>query len=231
MPDYLIGVDLGQRRDWTAICVAERRTEPTGSVERVPAGLDLHAGGLVWSDRAVTVGAYDVTHLERLPLGTPYVDVAPRLKTIMQRLRERHVAQEFARSGHLTTGAPVSMVVDQTGVGVAVVDLLRDAGLDPIAITITGGDTVSRPAWNEYRTPKRELAGVLQVLLQGRRLRIAEALPLAAVLRQELENFKVTISLGGHDSYGAGEEWRTGNHDDLVLAVALAVWYGERALP
>ncbi len=28
-----------------------------------------------------------------------------------------------------------------------------------------------------------------------------------------------------HDSYGA---WREGTHDDLVLAVALALWAGER---
>ena len=27
-----------------------------------------------------------------------------------------------------------------------------------------------------------------------------------------------------HDSYGA---WREGQHDDLVLAVALAVWFAE----
>ena len=31
--------------------------------------------------------------------------------------------------------------------------------------------------------------------------------------------------LTAHDSYGA---WREKEHDDLVLAVALACWYGER---
>ena len=44
------------------------------------------------------------------------------------------------------------------------------------------------------------------------------------MLRRELEIFKVTFSPSGHDSYGAGEDWRVGNHDDLVLAVALALW-------
>ena len=28
---------------------------------------------------------------------------------------------------------------------------------------------------------------------------------------------------------GRGREWRDGAHDDLVLAVALAAWYGENA--
>ena len=33
----------------------------------------------------------------------------------------------------------------------------------------------------------------------------------------------------GHDSYGAGEDWRVGNNDDLVLAVAMACWHTEQA--
>ena len=51
---------------------------------------------------------------------------------------------------------------------------------------------------------------------------MAEALPEAAVLVQELENFQVKLSELGHDSYGT---WRENQHDDLVLAVALACWY------
>ncbi len=47
-------------------------------------------------------------------------------------------------------------------------------------------------------------------------------------LADELHNFKVTISALGHDSYGAGDGWREGAHDDLVLAVALAAWFGEQ---
>ena len=67
----------------------------------------------------------------------------------------------------------------------------------------------------------------MQTTLQQRRLRIADELPEAKVLRAELQNFKAKISLSGHDSYGAGEEWRLGNNDDTVLATAVAVWYGE----
>ena len=37
--------------------------------------------------------------------------------------------------------------------------------------------------------------------------------------------FKVTLSASGHDSYA--NDWRENPHDDLVLAVALAVWLGE----
>ena len=43
-------------------------------------------------------------------------------------------------------------------------------------------------------------------------------------LIQELSNFKVKITTKGNDTY---EAWREGQHDDLVLSVALACWYGE----
>src|SRR4051794_36787501 len=46
-------------------------------------------------------------------------------------------------------------------------------------------------------------------------------------LQEELINFRVKVSLAGRDSYGASAEWREGNHDDLVLALALALWHGE----
>ena len=39
-------------------------------------------------------------------------------------------------------------------------------------------------------------------------------------------NLKVKINIAtGHHSY---EAWREGDHDDLVLAVAMACWCGER---
>jgi hypothetical protein len=45
-------------------------------------------------------------------------------------------------------------------------------------------------------------------------------------LKKELLNFKRKINLKtGHDSY---EHWREGDHDDLVLACALACWWVRR---
>ncbi len=35
------------------------------------------------------------------------------------------------------------------------------------------------------------------------------------------------ITLAGNDTY---EAWREGDHDDLVLAAAMAAWYGEKKL-
>jgi hypothetical protein len=118
-----------------------------------------------------------------------------------------------------------ALIVDQTGVGRAVFDMLKDAGLDPIGVSIHGGDTVTHQG-AEYRVPKRDLVATVAVLLQARRLTISKALPLAATLTHELLNFRVTIDpRTAHDSYAA---WREADHDDLVLAVALACWAGEQ---
>ena len=114
--------------------------------------------------------------------------------------------------------------MDGTGVGRAVLDMMRASGLDPVAITIHGGDAVTYD--HGWRVPKRDLVGAMQVLLQSGRFKVSNALPLAPVLTQELLQFKVKIDpLTAHDSYGA---WREGAHDDIVLACAVACWYAER---
>jgi hypothetical protein len=77
--------------------------------------------------------------------------------------------------------------------------------------------------------PKRDLVGIAQVLLQTERIQFAAGLPLTPLLVHELLEFRVKIDpLTAHDSYGA---WREGQHDDLVLAVAIAAWYGEQWQP
>ena len=69
------------------------------------------------------------------------------------------------------------------------------------------------------------LVSNLLLLSQEGRLKIASGLAEAKTLVAELQNMRVKIDLKtAHDSYGA---WREGQHDDLVLAVALAAWWGE----
>lgn len=205
LPSYIIGADLGQMHDYTAIVVVE-----------------------VWEHQRF-VPTYDVIRLVRPELGTPYTALPGLLRTLEEAVQQRWADTAFESIGQGVDRrlAPVDVVIDRTGVGVAVSDLLREAGLDHISITITGGDTVIQPEHDHYRVPKRDLCGRVQTTLQQRRLRIADDLPEARILRQELSNFKAKISLGGHDSYGAGEDWRSGNHDDTVLGTACAVWYGE----
>jgi hypothetical protein len=77
--------------------------------------------------------------------------------------------------------------------------------------------------------PKRDLVSVMQVALQSGWLKIAAELELAETLKNELLNFKVKVNIAtGHDSY---EVWRENEHDDLVLACAMACWKATRPRP
>ena len=153
---------------------------------------------------------YEVRHLDRAPLGTSYPAVVAHVGRLMgsPELRER-----------------TRLVVDGTGVGRPVVDLLWQAGMRAVSVTITSGQRVTG-GLNSWRVPKRDLVSNLQVLLQSSRLRIAADLPQAEALLDELLEFRVHVSDAGRDSWGAGRD-----HDDLVLALAIAGWFGERAMP
>jgi hypothetical protein len=71
--------------------------------------------------------------------------------------------------------------------------------------------------------PKRDLISTMSVLLEQRRLRIPRSLPLADLLTKELQEFKRTVTKVVTDTYAAERD----QHDDMVLALALACWYRE----
>jgi hypothetical protein len=193
-----VGLDLGQAQDFTALAVLSR---PRLTGREPPEEREP---------------AYAVGHLHRFPLGTPY---APVVAAVVELLRAPPLRG-------------CMFVVDQTGVGRAVVDMLTDAMEGRVTckfcpVTITAGQEVTRSETGQLRVPKKELVGCLQLLLQTRRLRIAQALPDVATLVRELETFRVKITEAANETFGA---WRDGQHDDLVLAVGLAAWVGERCL-
>ena len=103
-------------------------------------------------------------------------------------------------------------------------ELLRDAGLGPIGVTITAGVTYTRAGRDDLRVPKRDLAGLVQLGLQTEMLKIAADMPLTPTLAREMAAFKGRVNIAASDSF---EAWREGEHDDLVLAAALAVWGAE----
>ncbi len=154
---------------------------------------------------------YACRYLYRYPLGTSYVTIAGEVAKLMQR-----------------PPLPKSvLVVDQTGVGRPVVDVLRQTAIPATLwpVTITAGAAVVTGADGGLHVPKRQLVSTLQVLLQSGRLKIDASLPHAATLTRELQNFKVKITLAANESF---EAWREADHDDMVLALALAAWMAER---
>ncbi len=195
--DFIFGVDLGQARDYTAIVVLERFEELTGEAAKGQ-----------WLKQV----RYEISHLERPSLGTPYPAIIERLKELIAGLPDHE---------------RLKIVVDRTGVGRPVVDLMREKQLPIIPVTITTGTSVTGGALVGYNVPKRELVSNLAILLQADRLKISNALPGAAQLVEELQKFKMKITLAGNETY---EAWRESDHDDLVIATAMACWYGERKL-
>ncbi len=151
---------------------------------------------------------YALRYLKRFALGTPYTEIVPAVAKIA--------------GGKTLMGSP--LVVDQTGVGRAVVDMLRQTAGWVVPVTITGGQSVSRSEDGSFHVPKKDLVTCLQVVMQARRLQIARGLSEAATLVRELQNFQVRITASAHETFGV---WRDGQHDDLVLAVALACWWAE----
>ena len=201
--DVVIGVDVGQKVDPTAIGVVELDWRDP---RRRP-GFDDH---------------YVVRHLERLALGTPYPTVAERLAEVVVGVKGRVERVRVPLGGgavELTERPPtVTLYVDATGVGQPVVDLLSAAGARPIACYFTHGDRRTQEG-GRVSIGKAWLVSRLQSLLQTGRLHLpdtAEARQLAA----ELRDYEIRVDADANDRYGA---FKVGSHDDLVTALGLAV--------
>ena len=196
---HVVGVDLGQSRDPTAICVVALNRpvdEPHRPILRV-------------------------VFLERLRLGMSYPHMVARVEEVVSKLPPG-----------------TELVIDMSGVGRAVYDLFVVARpmmidedgnvrpprrLSPIGVTITAGREETRNG-RIYCVPKLDLVSKVQALLHDGRLKISRQLPEAGVLVRELKEFRVDYTTAGHVVFNA----RVGAHDDLVLALALAVWRASR---
>ena len=152
-----------------------------------------------------------VVGLERVPLGTPYPVVVERLK------RLTHRVDLLGR---------VKVVVDATGVGTPVVEAMRAAGLgaEVTSVTITGGAAETHKGL-DYHVPKQDLMMGLQLLLEKGELKISRKGSEAGARVKELVNMRQQTGVRGRIRVGAEA---FGEHDDLVMALALAAWKAKR---
>src|SRR5262249_40307300 len=159
---YVVGVDLGQAHDPTAVCVVRRLDDGARPI-------------------------FQVGHLERLPLNTPYPAIVS------------HVLRQMSRP---PLAGKSELVIDATGVGKPVADMFLGKGVTPVMVTITAGDQVTNngPCW---RVPKLILVSRVQALLHSGQLKIHKALPDAPALTRELQDFRAEISDGGHWTFNA----------------------------
>ena len=198
---YFVGLDLGQSRDHSALAVVER------------ADLSLDEIDHVTYERLME-RRYRVRFLERVALGTPYPNVVERV---------REVVRAKPLVGRCT------LVVDATGVGAPVVDLLQRAqlgcGIEPVILT--GGERESHGD-GVWCVPKQDLVTGLRVMLEKRELGLPAKFGASRVLVKELAEMETWTGGRGGLKFGAR---RDGTHDDLVMASALACWRARRRQP
>jgi hypothetical protein len=181
----VVGVDIGQKHDPTAVAVAEHEWRQNAGREE---------------------DHWLIRHLERLPLGTPYPEVANRLTEVASGVKKR--AQSTP-----------TVYVDATGVGQPVVDEMAARGLWVVAVYFTHGDRRTEEGHGTVRLGKAWLVSRLQTLLQGRRIHLPNTQETHNLAR-ELLDYEIRVSEDANDRYGA---FKVGTHDDLVTALGLAV--------
>jgi hypothetical protein len=192
---YIVGVDLGQSADPTAVCVLNAYAEREDPAEPMKF-------------------YYDVQHLMRLPLGMSYPAIVQDVGVMLQR-------EPLKSSG-------AELVIDETGVGRAVGDIFVQQGLKPIRVSITAGDSPGEMSGNaRYTVSKSHLVSALDAKMHTGELRIAKDLRESPALESELKDFRRHVSNAGRYSFSA----RSGQHDDLVLAVAIALWRATKKKP
>jgi hypothetical protein len=197
---YVVGVDLGQSADPTAIAILHWKTVPQNSW--------THDN---FEHRQDAKESLEVRHLQRLPLGLAYPE------------QVQHVADMLARAPLCGDGEsrPAELVVDETGVGRPVSDIFETAGMRPQRITITAGAEATVAGHNRHHVAKSILISTLDARLHTGELKFAAALAEADAMKDELLDFRRRVSAAGRFSFEA----RVGKHDDLVLSVAIGLWW------
>jgi hypothetical protein len=194
---WVVGVDLGKSVDSTAIAILHHTVKGLGT------GTPNHINK-TW--RQDSVQRFDLVHLQRLPLGMNYVSQAHAIGEILKR--------EPLRC------ANAKLVVDQSGVGVGVVDLMESHGLRPIRLQITAGSEETQEGMI-HRVAKTILISRLEAAMHSGELHVAADLREADALRDELKDFQRHVTASGANTWSA----REGKHDDIVLAVSYGIWW------
>ena len=151
-----------------------------------------------------------VRHVDRLALDSPTLNI-PRWV--------RDVAQRFAPSCYAPKQRG-TLLVDATGNGHTVVELLQAQPIPNYTtkpICISGGQISHQLKGGYTSVPRADLLTSLKVAIESEKLKLHATAPGMDLLLRELQQFKT-----------AGDQ---GEHDDLVIALALAVWQAAKSHP
>jgi hypothetical protein len=196
-------VDLGQKRDHSALVVVEDALLNLGVRDRVTFALQVERRRVV-------------RKVERIALGTQYRKVAIRVREMLD-------AKELQQQN-------IFVSVDATGVGNSVVEMLREelagrrVALTPVVFT---GPGVQHWQGRSCHVPRNELLDQVSLGLEGGLMRFPRKVPNIQELVEELRGMKRS-----HGWRGTPQWTTVGKHDDLVMALSLAWWgTGEWPVP
>ena len=201
---WTFGLDLGQRRDHSAIAALNLTWIPQGQCKVT----------YEWLFQPLLT----LRCLERFPLGMSYEDlitvVAEKLRTIDQRLMTSPMATQPKKE----------LIIDAGGPGIPFIERLRrtvSRGIRITPVMITGGKTANALEGGFTGIPRRALIAQLLFVMSVKSLRAPLNLPGWEIFEEELLELSATTSHPvSHDA-----------HDDMVLACALAVSAAVRDIP
>jgi hypothetical protein len=209
--EYAVLVDLAKKRDYTAIMVMKDNPQ-------VVLGYEL----LKQLNRVVHY--YDIVYITQKQ-GVHYHPIVDEIGELLQKASLVENAE---------------LIVDGTGVGEAVVEIMREKGLRPVPIVTTGAGKVREVyadvaevfpgaprlkmrTLKEIHVPKTDLVAAGQLLVQQERVRVAAGLKWAEEAREQFKRFRGKINeKTKRKVYEAETEEE---HDDLVICFLMGAWW------
>ena len=147
---------------------------------------------------------FNVTHLDRFPAGHPIPVVVSSVSQLMS-------GERLTKNCHL--------LLDITSTGPAPVRVFESCGLYPTSFDLTNTGSEEHTG-AVRRVPSRDVISVAQVVLQTRRLKVAKDLELASTLIADLQSYDPK-------AVDRGLDLRGGRNSDLVLALAVGLWWAD----
>ena len=122
--------------------------------------------------------------------------------------------------------SPPIFVLDIGGVGTAIKDMMSGAKVKTVGIQYTGGTVVSREGDN-WHVSKSFIVGKFLAAWDEGRVLMPSSASFLDMFQGELRAFRGEMSAQGRAKFEAEQ----GEHDDLVMSVAQAVWFAETQKP
>lgn len=212
--EYIVSVDLAKKRDATAIQIYRDKPEVIPTIPGSP--------------RRLKVVNYLELAYQRKIQQMNYLD---QVRFIVDITNSVDISNNF------------TLLVDGTGVGDPVVDIMRENGLNPIPIIFTSGGSINEIAQpfgqvfgsssstrlngmkvlKEIRVPKDTLVHAGMLVMQQKRLRTAYNLDHKEEFAMQLQRFVGKVNeKTKRVSYGNESD---DIHDDFVVAFLMAAWY------